>query len=308
MATIERHCSDADLGPVLKLLGECLSGGYVDAELLSTNLRITLSNPAFDRANTRIIEADGDLLGFALLWRGRALGILVHPRQRGRLEPVLLDWALQRHATLPDAEPFIALCRDDDRLLTQLFEQRGFVLDDEELRMGRDLDANLPTDQPSATFTIRPLASQAELDDWLALYAEAFGPRQNKLVHWRAMREDPDHRPELDLVAVTADDRLAGFCYCSIAGFEATLLPRIEGRTEPIAVGHQFRRRGLGRALVAAGIQALQRHGAASVMLTTEVDNVAAHQLYASLGYREWYRARWYGKARAEGAAREDRR
>jgi mycothiol synthase len=294
MATIERDYSDGDLARVFDLLGECLPGGYVDAELLSTNLRLTLTNPAFDHANARIIEAGGRLLAFALLWRGRALGMLVRPDQRGRLEPLLLDWALQRHAAVPDAEPFIALCRDDDRLMTQLFEQRGLLLWDEELRMGRELDANLPTDQPSADITIRPLDGQAELDGWLALYAEAFGPRENKLVHWRAMREDPDHQPALDLVAVAADGRLAGFCYCSIAGFEASILPHVEGRTEPVAVSNAFQRRGIGHALICAGLHALRRHGAHSVILTTEIDNVDAHRFYRSLGYRELYRARWY--------------
>jgi ribosomal protein S18 acetylase RimI-like enzyme len=111
------------------------------------------------------------------------------------------------------------------------------------------------------------------------------------------MRDDPDHQPSLDLVAVADDGTLAGMCYCSIAGLEASRGSTIEGRTEPIAVDRDFQRQGLGRALVVAGLTALRDHGAQSVALTTEVDNDAAHRLYNSLGYRELYRARWYNRS-----------
>jgi len=285
---------DTDYTRLFDLLGACLVSGRVDAELLSTNLRLTLSNPAFDRSDTHVIEADGSLAAFAILWQGYALGMLVHPARQGQLEPRLLDWAERRHAAGTTERRMVVLSRDDDTFLRDLLEQRGYQIRDEELRMGRDLGGDLPDLSPPAGITIRPLASDAELDDWLALYAEAFGPRPNKLRHWRAMRADPDHRPALDLVAVASDGRLAGFCYCSIAGFEASNLPNAPGRTEPIAVSGHARGQGLGRALVVAGLRALQHEGASAVLLTTEADNAGAHRLYSSLGYRELYRARWY--------------
>ena len=84
-----------NLPRILDLLLTCEAAGHVDMELHSTGLRLTLTNPAFDVGRyTLPIEEDGRLLGFGVLWRGRVLGMLVHPAARGRLEERMLDWAL----------------------------------------------------------------------------------------------------------------------------------------------------------------------------------------------------------------------
>ncbi len=294
MTTVERQFSDSDFPRLFDLLLSCQDAGYVDMELSSTNLRLNLTNPAFSRRHTLLLETDGQLHAFALLWQARYLGMLVHPSQRGRLEADVLAWAERTLATADDPHSLVVLTRDDDSLMVDFCENRGYRVIDEELRMGRALHVSLPEFPAPPGFEIRARRGDAELDAWLELYSEAFGPRSAKLRHWRAMRNDPDHQPGLDLVAVTGDGKLAGMCYCSIAGSEAARAEVVEGRTEPVAVGRQFQRRGLGRALVTAGLIALREHGAQRAALTTEVDNVDAHRLYASLGYRELYRARWY--------------
>jgi ribosomal protein S18 acetylase RimI-like enzyme len=296
MSIDERSYTDSDITRVFDLLGACRRAGYVDMELLSTNLRLTLEYLDFDRRQTLLLERDGRLVGFALLWQGRYLGMLVDPGLRGELERRVLAWA-ERHMTAAGKHSrLIVLCRDDDPLMIRFCDECGFVLEDEELRMGRALDDELPTVAIPPGFVIRPLLGSTELEEWLALYTEAFGPRPAKLRHWRTMRADPDHNPELDLVAVTHAGHLAGMCYCSIASYEASIDTVIDGRTEPIAIGRDFQRQGLGRALVTTGLAALRAHGAGIATLTTEIDNVGAHRFYATLGYRELYRARWYGR------------
>ncbi|HYI14429.1 MAG TPA: GNAT family N-acetyltransferase [Thermomicrobiales bacterium] len=294
MSNIERPFLDADFPHLFDLLIACQAAGYVDMELLSTNLRLTLTNPDFDRSDTFLLESDERLEAFALLWQGRYLGMLVHPSLRGRLEAQAVAWA-ERQVTISAVQaPLVILCRDDDELLRGFCEERGYDIFDEELRMGRSLLTPLPEFAPPAGIVIRPRRGDAEFDAWLALYTEALGPRPAKLRHWRAMRDDPDYESSLDLVAVTDDGRLAGFCFCSIAGVEAASARVVEGRTEPVAVGRDFQRKGLARALISAGLATLREHGAQSAALTTEVENANAHRLYAALGYRELYRVRWY--------------
>ena len=279
------------------LLVDCQADDLVDMELRSIELRRALGNPNLDlpRQTRLLATPDGRLLGFAILWLGRYLGLLVHPRARGELERRLLEWAAAGAGAGDEAggRRLWALCRDDDRLMCGFYEQRGFVVADEELRMARALDEPIPEPVVPEGFTVRPLAA-GELDDWLALYAEAFGPRAAALRKWRAYRADPDYDRSLDLVAVDRRGELAAMGTCTVAALETARGGSREGRTEPIAVRERDRGRGLGRAMVLSGLRLLRSRGMAVAALTTEVDNAPAHRLYRSLGYREIYRARWY--------------
>jgi mycothiol synthase len=282
-----------DLPRVLDLLADCEASGLVDMELRSIELRLALENPSLDRARHTLLLAapDGDLLGFGILWQGHYLGLLVHPRERGRLEERMLAWALDETGD----ERLWILCRSDDAVMRAFYERRGFVVADEELRMARDLDRPIPEPAVPAGFTVQPLADD-EIEAWLALYADAFGPRETALRKWRAYRADPDYDRSLDLVAVDRRGELAALGTCTVASLEAARSERPEGRTEPIAVRERDRGRGLGRAMVLSGLRLLRARGMAVAALTTEVDNAGAHRLYRTLSYREIYRARWYAR------------
>jgi ribosomal protein S18 acetylase RimI-like enzyme len=282
MNGIERACGGAsDLPRVVELLLECAAAGYVDMELRSIELRTLLRSPQLDRRRTLLIEDDtGSLLAFAILWQGRYLGMLVHPRARGALETRVIGWAATRMRELAGPTPapdLWALCRSDDELLRRVYQRGGFELVDTELQ-------------------IRPLDPQRDLDEWLALYAGALGNRPAPLEKWRAYRDDPDYDRELDLVAIGPDGGIAAMCTCTIALAEARRLPVREGRTEPVAVRATDRGLGLGRAIVLAGLHLLRDRGMDVARLTTEPDSEVAHRLYASLGYRHIYEAHWYAR------------
>lgn len=297
MDAIARPANADDLTRIIDLLLACEAAGHVDMELRSTELRMTLGNPAFDVGRyTLLIEADGRLRAFALLWQGRYLGMLVHPAARGTLEDRIIDWA---EATLRDdnAARLVALCRSDDALARAAYERRGYVLGEEELRMGRPLDAPAPAPSFPPGFTLRTLDARRELDEWFSLYIEAFGPRASALRKWRAFRDDPDYDPALDLVVVDCAGRLAAACTCSIAAAELAAIRPREGRTEPVMVREDCRGMGLGRAIVLAGLAALRERGIELATLTTEADNAVAHRLYESLGYRLLYTACWHERA-----------
>lgn len=289
-----RTAGAADLSRIIELLLACAAAGQVDMELRSTEVRLTLDNPSFDRErHTLLLEEQGRPVAFALLWQGRYLGMLVHPAARGSLEDEILDWSEAR-LRADSVATAIALCRSDDALTRSIYERRGYALGEEELRMGRRLDEAIPVPSFPAGFALRPLDARRELDDWLALYAEAFGPSEAPLRKWRAFRADPDYDNTLDLVAVDPDGRLAAACTCSISTAELAAIRPREGRTEPVMVRADCRGIGLGRAVVLAGLAALRARGIELATLTTEADNAVAHRLYESLGYRLLYTACWY--------------
>ncbi len=290
------YAGEEDLSALMVLLLGCQAAGSVDMEVYSTRLRISLRDPSFDAAHlTALAEDDtGTLRGFAALWRGTFLALLAHPIQRAPLEGELIAWAL-RAAEAAGSDRVWAPCRDDDVLGCKLYERTGFALADQELRLGRALDASIATPDVPVGFTIRPLAGQGEVPAWNALYREAFGASHTTLLsQHQTVMGDSDYDPSLDLVAADAGGQLAAICYCAIPKVEASYGAIKEGRTEPIAVKERYRGIGLGRAMVLRGLHALRERGMERAALTTEVGNYRAHRLYASLGYRQLYTARWY--------------
>ncbi len=303
MSLRARPCSGpADLTGIFGLLLACQRHGYAEAELRSIELRVLLNNPAFNVERLTLLFEDGKSLpaAFAMLWQGRFVGMLVRPDQRGRLEEPILEWAAT-HARASDwpngLQPRLtALCRDDDALSREIFERLGFSLEDLELRMVRDLHDPIPDSVFPQGFTLRTLDPATELKDWLRLYSNEIGNRPAILERWRRTRDDQDYDQSLDLVAVDQAGKLAAMCYCSIPSIETASSEVKEGRTEPIAVAEPYRRRGLGRAMVLSGLKLLKERGMDQALLTTESDNLPAHRLYDSLGYRVAYNACWYAK------------
>jgi ribosomal-protein-alanine N-acetyltransferase len=121
--------------------------------------------------------------------------------------------------------------------------------------------------------TVRP-AGAMDLDAMATLHALAFEPS------WRAA----------DLAALTAeptafallaeaDGAPTGFILCRIAGGEAEVLT--------LATAPEMRRRGIGRALLAAAIVAARTRGAEAIFLEAASDNVAALALYDGNGFSQ---------------------
>jgi hypothetical protein len=82
------------------------------------------------------------------------------------------------------------------------------------IRLEIDLDQELPEPQLPAGFTIRPLRGEAEVAAYVRLHRAAFDSK-NMTTAWRQRTlHHPAYKPEIDLVAVTPEGALAGFCIC----------------------------------------------------------------------------------------------
>jgi ribosomal protein S18 acetylase RimI-like enzyme len=85
---------------------------------------------------------------------------------------------------------------------------------------------------------------------------------------------------------------LVAFEYGRPAGvslfYRLELQPRVSvGVVYYVVVGGEFRRRGIGRALVASAEHLLEEEGVDAVVATTRFDNVGSRKLFGSLGYLE---------------------
>jgi mycothiol synthase len=111
---------------------------------------------------------------------------------------------------------------------------------------------------------------------------------------WRNIMLIPDHQDSLWLVAVAGDgapdDPVVGLCLCKPHGDGA-------GWIDSFAVHADWRRRGLGSALLRRGFQTLRAHGFAAAELGVDSENATnAVALYERAGMHAYRRYLFYRK------------
>lgn len=240
-------------------------------------------------------NAEGKLMAVAIVQEAfLSLEYIIHPMaEQAVLEPEILQWGLQRGQMVANEQattfPLNVWLRIDhpqpDRIA--LLNAHGLLPGTMSLvTMQCDLSrVNLPEGMLAGPdgFKIRPLRGQAEVAAYVELHRAAF--RSTVMQEGWRMRtlQMPQYRPELDLVAVAADGRLAAFCI----GWLHPQQPLAQ--VEPIGVHPDFHRLGLGQAILTALLQRLRLRNVQFVSLFTTTDNDPAIKLYESIGFQEQY-------------------
>jgi ribosomal protein S18 acetylase RimI-like enzyme len=80
--------------------------------------------------------------------------------------------------------------------------------------------------------------------------------------------------------------RVLGYAYGSLEPRDWNMLLDAHGAIHDVCVARTRRRRGVGRALTQAMVEALVAKGARRILLSTMVQNRPAQRLFASLGFR----------------------
>lgn len=240
-------------------------------------------------------NVEGKLMAVAIMQEAfLSLEYIIHPMvDEAVLEPEILQWALQRGQMVANEQattfPINVWLRSDhpqpERVA--LLQERGLMPGArQDITMQCDLGKHNLQDEALTVpdgFKIRPLRGQAEVAAYVELHQAAFGSTVMR-ESWRMRTlQMPQYRPELDLVAVAEDGRLAAFCI----GWLHPLQPLAQ--IEPMGVHPDFHRLGLGQAILAAVLQRLQIRSIQFVSLFTAADNVPAIKLYQSLDFQEQY-------------------
>lgn len=245
-------------------------------------------------------DADGTLVGFAIV--SQYLNLHFHFRPdlpSEEWEHELLDWALRQARQIPgntaETRTLDAAAFEYDVATSAVLRRGGFVLSGQStLRMARSLHDPFPDPGLPSGFTVRPLAGEAEVPAYVAVHRAAYGT-ENMTVELRlSIMRQAHYRPELDLVAVAPDGALAAFSVSVIDSYENERTGRNEGEIAIVGTHPAFRRRGLGQAMVLAGMLAMQRTGIADAFLTVAGDNTGALRVYEAAGFRTQARMRWY--------------
>lgn len=219
----------------------------------------------------------GTAVGSAVLGRG-ALDLHVEPEFRAR---GFGGQAAARLLELAGDEPLGAWSHEDHPAAQALATRFGFARTREllQLRLPR-LDGFEARPATAAIGAFRPGADDAE---WLALNARVFAwhPEQGAMTAEDLAQRmaEPWFRADDFLVARDASGTMTGYNWLKIEPCAD------EGEIYVIGVAPEEAGKGLGRALMEAGLARLRERGCTAAELFVEGDNERGIRLYRSLGF-----------------------
>lgn len=262
------------------------------------DLPYRLSSWALDDPDNVALWVDGEdrLLAWAVMqtpfW---AIDYVCHPRAHEYLHRRILAWADRRARAVVDSSVghpswFVHVFASQVDRIRDLeaagFASQANVGEDPWSKVLMERSAGMPVaDRPlPAGFSIRPLAGETEIEAYVELHRGAF-QSENMTADWRwRTLHCPEYHADLDLVAFTPDGRLVAFCVCWLD--QDSFGGKPSGQIEPMGVHQDFRRLGLGRALLSEGLRRLYRCGADRVFVETDRYRDAALGLYEAAGFR----------------------
>ncbi|MDB5540485.1 MAG: hypothetical protein JWQ89_2212 [Devosia sp.] len=143
--------------------------------------------------------------------------------------------------------------------------------------MARDLTMPIPTaDWPDGAALAPMSAADAPAIHRLLqrAYANGFGSvLPDWLDWWEGLRGDSEFDKHLCFVA-SAGDEITGFCVCWTSSF-----------VKDLVVAPDWQGRGVGTALLATAMAALEARGAVEVRLKVQAGNAGASRLYERMGF-----------------------
>ncbi len=252
-------------------------------------------------ANTRVwVDARGEIAGFAVVQASHN-NLYFHFRPDSLNESAereMFAWAVDVIRNIAAADGPLTLdvpAREEDTARVGLLVRHGFVPgDDRTLGLSRSLVEPFPEPNLPYGWVLRPLAGEGELKEYVATHRAAFGTETMTVPYRLAIMREVGYLPELDLVAISPDGTLAAFCVCFINVESNARTGRKEGEIGIVGTHPAFRQRGLGRAMVLAGMRALKQQGMESATLGVAGTNLAAIHVYESVDFRVHAVTRWY--------------
>ena len=249
------------------------------------------------RQTTRLWLGEQGLLAFAWVDAYNNLVFDLDPQQASpKLEMEMIAWGLsimrKRNAGAGEPSTLDASCQAANLERIALLERNGFHWDEiRSLHYARSLEEPLPEVPLPQGFSLRAAHGEQEVEALVALHRAAFGTDNMTVEERLAIMRAPGYEPGLDLILAAPDGELCALCIC---GFEEPGSP--VGYTDPIGVHAAYQGRGLGKAVVSAGLRLLRQRGAKRAELGTSSENLPMQRLAESLGFAVVSESVWFSK------------
>ena len=309
------YAGEVDLEAIAHLINVCDTTYQLDQKTSVSELRDDFNTPSFNQErDIRLWEdSDSNLVALGYLWITEPsdvidghLSIHVHPNfTKYGLEPQIIQWGESRMRQVRQERGFeVKLrsgCRDSFSERITTLGNNGFTVARYFFTMECSLLEPIPEPKLPEGFTVRKTNQQQDVALWAELFNQAFQDHWNhhdvtveNLEHWL---KNKNYRPELDLVVVNCDGQFVACCYGEILPEENLHKQRKEGWIDVLATRREFRRMGIGKALLLSNLYRLKAAGMDIAKLGVDADNPnGALGLYESIGFRKIYTTLSYVK------------
>lgn len=252
-------------------------------------------------------EMNGELVGFGeVSWKEEPsrhvllchVGNVAPVLRRRGLGRAILQWNERRlrHIVRSRALPsaicrFQAVCRETVAGARNLFHFEGYEIARTSHLMTRAL-APLPALRPPPGFETRPLDTEWERPAWEGMveaFRDMWGFAETSERNYLEWKGDPNRDAGLCRIALVAGTHsIAGGAFNTIDAEENRHFSRRRGFTTHLFVRRAWRRRGLGRLLLAESLDALAARGMTEAALGVDaLGDLGALDLYTAMGYRK---------------------
>ena len=296
------HSSDFNNYAQLHIETEKLdqSGHYISKQRLAEDL----GHPSFHPENDLFIaEQAGSIIGYASVFlesgiKRALLDGMIHPLQRKKgIATKLFDHALRR-AKKAESDVAQIFVPENNLAAKNLALRLGFrfIYHFFELKLNLNL-TSLP-DVELSEYIIRSL-ERGEADKLTDIQNRAFvdawgfNPNTRDEIAYRINLSSC--APE-DVVMAYLGDKPVGYCWTRMVIEENSTECRVKGEIHMLGVDPVFRRKGIGRKVLLAGMVHLKNKGVTTVELTADGEDPAALALYESVGFKICSRSEWYEK------------
>lgn len=297
------YLGESDRKAIAEFVNACEPIGQIDKDTSICELQQQIDSPWVDKSrDLHIWEGeDGQLKGFGHLYIPDTKNVLdgylwfcVESKEYN-LESEIINWSEKRlreagqERNLPAKLRFST--RNDKRDRISLLEHHRFKIDRQFLTMSRSLKDIIPSSQLPPGFSLYEITSNSNLSAWVDMFNQSFIDHWNHheltvktFKHWL---KDTNYNPALNIVALSPDRQYAAFCYAQINEQENKLSGRKEGWIQWLGTSRNFRKLGLGKAILLEGLHRLQLAGMETVKLAVDADSLTgANRLYKSVGFR----------------------
>ncbi len=129
-------------------------------------------------------------------------------------------------------------------------------------------------------------------------FSEHFGHCEEYMEDWQNYLHSSAYRPDLTVVAIDPQrNRIAGFNHISVNEGECRRLGHGRGWIDILGVRKEYRKRGLGEALILQGMHNLRQAGMSEAVLGCDSQNTTnATKLYFRVGFRVLHETIAHGK------------
>ncbi len=290
------YANESDLHAMLDLLQRCRAAGQLITWPTIADLRAICDPTEAAWEKQLWLNLADKLIGFALLHRESGhLYFYTHPPfQIDGVESQILAWAFDRRRALdPNHAEVRCQVRENDLARIEFLERHGFMpIELLTLHLARSLREPIPPPHLPPGFTLRHLAGEHEVENYVAMHREAFETTHLTVEARLAFMRNSNYIPELDLIATAPDGTFAAFCVCGLDREEDPP----HGHTDPVGTRPAFRRRGLARALLLEGLQRLSHYEIETAHLSTGSWNIAMQRAAEAVGFRKVYGRVWYAR------------